>query len=238
MSRLPSEQELARRREDVLTRIREAALRSGRDPSRVALLAVTKGHPAELVVAAAHAGFRLFGENRVAEGARKIEAIRPRFPDLVWRLIGPLQTNKAKAALQWFSAIESLDRERLASRLEGLLAAEGRRMPVLLEVNVGREETKSGARPEEIEDLARAAFGCPHLDVRGLMAVPPFDPEPESARPHFRELAEIRNRLSGRFGRPLPELSIGMSHDFEVAIEEGSTEVRIGTALFGPRGAA
>jgi len=235
LSDLPSEDELARRRQEVLSRIADAARRRGRDPKDVALLAVTKGHAAELVRRAAAAGFALFGENRVAEGSGKIAAVRELFPDLTWRLIGPLQTNKAKAALQYFSAIESLDRERLAARLEGLLAAEGRRLPVLLEVNVGREATKSGVSPEDAESLGRAALACPHLDVRGVMAVPPFDDDPERSRPYFRELRGIRDRLEKGLGVALPELSIGMSHDFEVAVEEGSTEVRIGTALFGPR---
>ena len=235
MKDLPSEDELSTRRERIFSRIAAAAHRRGRDAGDVTLLAVTKGHPAELVLRAARAGFRLFGENRVAEGARKIEAVAPEFPGLVWRLIGPLQTNKAKAALQWFSAIESLDRERIAARLESLLAAEDRTVPVLLEINIGGEETKSGARPEEAESLARAALACPHLEVRGLMAVPPYDADPELSRPFFRELRGIRDRLADRLQRPLPELSIGMSHDFEVAVEEGATEVRVGTALFGRR---
>jgi pyridoxal phosphate enzyme (YggS family) len=232
---LPSVDDLVRRRAEVLARIAAAAHRVGRDPGEVALLAVTKTHPVELVLRAAESGFRLFGENRVAEGAGKIPAVREQFPDAVWRLIGPLQTNKAKAALQYFSAIESLDRERLAARLETLLAAEGRRLPVLLEVNVGKETTKSGAAPEDAETLARAAAACAHLDVRGLMAVPPYTDDPELSRPDFRELRKLRERLQERLGVPLPELSIGMSHDFEVAVEEGSTEVRLGTVLFGPR---
>lgn len=199
-------------------------------------MAATKAQSAETVAGAARAGVRLFGENRVQEGAGKIEALREEFPDLEWRLIGPLQSNKAKTALQYFRVVESLDRERLAARLEGLLAeADGRTLPVLLEINVGREESKSGALPEEIERLCGAALSCAHLEVRGLMAVPPFDPDPETSRPHFRRVREIRDGLARRFGRPFPELSIGMSHDFEVAVEEGSTEVRIGTALFGPR---
>lgn len=237
MTGLPTPEDLGRRREEVLSRITAAAERAGRNRADVSLLAVTKGHSDELVRRAVRAGFLLFGENRVAEGTRKIEAVRAEFPALVWRLIGPLQTNKAKAALQWFSAIETVDRERLAARIEGLLAAEGRRMPVLLEVNVGHEATKSGAPPERAEDLARAALLCRHLDVRGLMTVPPFDPDPERARPFFRQLRETRDRLQEKLGHPLPELSMGMSHDFEVAVEEGSTEVRIGTALFGERAA-
>ncbi|HZI66433.1 MAG TPA: YggS family pyridoxal phosphate-dependent enzyme [Thermoanaerobaculia bacterium] len=233
----PTAEELGRRRHEVLSRIGAAAGRARRAAADVTLLAVTKGHPESLVRSAARAGLRLFGENRVAEGAGKIEAVRAEFPGLVWRLIGPLQTNKAKAALQWFSAIETVDRERLAARIEALLAAEGRRMPVLLEVNVGLEATKSGASPERASDLARAALACPHLDVRGLMTVPPFDADPERARPFFRQLRETRDRLQDELGHPLPELSMGMSHDFEVAVEEGSTEVRIGTALFGERAA-
>jgi pyridoxal phosphate enzyme (YggS family) len=238
LSGLPGEEELASRRAEIRSRIARAAERAGRAGEDVALLAVTKGHPAELVVRAARAGFTLFGENRVAEGARKIEAVRGDFPALVWKLIGPLQSNKARAALQFFSAIESLDRERLAARLEDLLAAEGRRMPVLLEVNVGMEPSKWGASPEAVEALARSALAFPHLEVRGLMAIPPFDPDPERARPYFRRLREIRDRLADVSGRAMPELSMGMSHDFEVAVEEGATEVRVGTALFGPRNAA
>lgn len=220
----------------VLTqRISRAAEKAGRDPSGVTLLAVTKGHPAEVVVQAARAGLRLFGENRVSEGVAKIEAASAVFSGLTWRLIGSLQTNKAKRALQYFSAVESLDRERLASRLEALLAAEGRTLPVLLELNLGQEPTKSGAAPEAVQALAAAILAQPHLDLRGVMTVPPWTEDPEGARPFFRRLVEIRDRLSDRFGRPLPEVSIGMSHDFEVAVEEGSTEVRLGTALFGPR---
>jgi hypothetical protein len=233
-----SAQEIAARRDAVLTRIARAAERARRDPDEVSLLAVTKTHSAEVVRRAALSGMTLFGENRVAEGAGKIQALSAEFPSLEWRLIGPLQTNKAKPALEYFSVIESLDRERLATRLEGLLAAEDRQFPVLIELNLGGEETKSGTPPEQAETLAAAALALPHLEVRGLMAVPPFTPDPEGARPYFRRLREIRDRLADRFGRPFPELSMGMSHDFEVAVEEGSTEVRIGTALFGERSGA
>jgi len=173
----------------------------------------------------------------VAEGISKIEALRGEFPGLVWRLIGPLQTNKARAALQWFDMVETLDRERLATRVAGILPAEAPPYPVLLEVNIGGESTKSGVAPEQLESLARAAIALGRLDVRGLMTVPPFDEDPESARPHFRRLAALRDQLADRLGRPFPELSMGMSHDFEVAVEEGATEVRVGTALFGERAA-
>jgi len=230
-----SADDIARRREQVLERIARAAERRGRDPACVLLLAVVKSHPAELVRNAARAGLTLFGENRVAEGRAKIEAVREDFPHLTWRLIGPLQTNKAKPALQYFSAVESLDRERLAARLETLLAPEGKRLPVLLEFNLGGEPTKSGAPPEKADELARAVLSFQHLDLRGVMCVPPFSEDPEGARSYFRRLIAIRDRLADSCGRPFPEVSMGMSHDFEVAVEEGSTEVRIGTALFGAR---
>jgi len=202
------------------------------------MLAVTKGHGASVVEAAAAAGQLLFGENRVAEGAEKIAATRPQWPDLDWKLIGSLQTNKAAAALQYFSALESLDRQRLVERLERLLSGGERRLPVWIEVNLGEETSKSGIAPGQVEPLVASALAAPHLDVRGLMAVPPFDPEPESSRPYFRRLRELSVRLADRFGRSFAELSMGMSHDFEVAVEEGSTEVRLGTFLFGPRAAA
>jgi pyridoxal phosphate enzyme (YggS family) len=229
--------DFATRRAAILERIARAAERSRRDPSEISLLAVSKTHPASSVAAAARAGQSLFGENRVAEGVEKIEALRLNFPGLVWKLIGPLQTNKAKPALQWFSMVETLDRERLAVRLAGLLPPDAPPYPVLLEVNVAGEQTKSGASPDAVESLAAAVLGLGRFDVRGLMTVPPYDDDPELARPHFRRLRELRDRLAGRFGRSFPDLSMGMSHDFEVAVEEGATEVRVGTALFGARGA-
>jgi pyridoxal phosphate enzyme (YggS family) len=230
-----SSEQIGDRRERLLASIASAAQRVGRDPAEVAILAVTKTHPVETVRNAARAGITRFGENRVSEGAAKIEALRGEFPALEWRLIGPLQTNKAKPALQYFAVVESLDRERLAARLDALLAEGGRRLPVLLEFNLGDEVSKSGASAKTAEGLAAAALGFLHLDVRGVMAVPPFTADPEAARPYFRQLRQIRERLSDRFGRPFPEISMGMSHDFEVAVEEGATQVRIGTALFGPR---
>ncbi len=234
----PDAGEIARRRDDILASIAAAAARAHRRTEEVVLMAVSKTQSAGVVLLAARAGITRFGENRVQEGAAKAEALRAEFPDLEWRLIGPLQTNKARTALQWFRAIETLDRERLAARLEALQTQKGGTLPVLLEINVGREESKAGALPEDAPRLFEAALACPHLDVRGLMAVPPYDPDPEKSRPYFRELNSLRDGLAERFGRPLPELSMGMSHDFPVAVEEGSTEVRIGTALFGPRGPA
>ena len=230
-------EDIAARRARALETIAQAAERAGRRAGDVALMAVTKTQSADTVRNAVRAGLVLFGENRVQEGTAKIEALGTGFPSISWRLIGPLQSNKAKSALQWFSALETLDRERLATRLEAILAEAwpGRKLPVLLEVNVGGEASKSGISPEDAPRLLEAALACPHLDVRGLMAVPPYDEDPGKSRPHFRTLSTLRDRLAADFGRPLPELSMGMSHDFAVAVEEGSTEVRIGTALFGPR---
>jgi pyridoxal phosphate enzyme (YggS family) len=233
-----SQDEIVERRAAALLTIAQAAEKSGRSAGDVALLAVTKGQPAEVVRRAARAGCLLFGENRVAEAVEKIQAVRPEFPNLTWKLIGPLQTNKAALALQCFAMVESVDRQRLAQRLERLLEGSSLTLPVLLEVNLAAEATKAGARPEDAPALARAIEACPHLTLRGLMAVPPFDPDPELARPFFRQLRELRDRIAGSIGRDLPEISAGMSHDFSVAIEEGSTEVRLGTALFGPREAA
>ncbi|HWZ85953.1 MAG TPA: YggS family pyridoxal phosphate-dependent enzyme [Thermoanaerobaculia bacterium] len=229
--------EIAGRRESILEAIARAAAKAGRRADGVTLMAVTKGHGVETVRNAARAGLALFGENRVQEAAAKIAALGPEFAGLSWRLIGPLQTNKAKSALQWFAGVESLDRERLAVRLEGLLAEApgGRTLPVLLEINLGGEASKSGVAPEEASRLLESALRCPHLDARGVMAVPPYDADPEKSRPHFRRLVETRDRLAAEFSRPLPEISMGMSHDFAVAVEEGATQVRVGTALFGPR---
>jgi pyridoxal phosphate enzyme (YggS family) len=233
-----STDQIAERRDDILRRIARAAQRRGRDPAGVLLLAVTKSHPADVVRKAAAAGLTHFGENRVAEAGAKIEALGEESESLIWRLVGPLQTNKAKPALQYFSAVESLDRQRLAVKLNSLLAAQERRLPVLIELNLGGEASKSGAPPEAAADLAAAVLDLPRLDLRGLMAVPPQRKDPEEARTDFRRLVEIRDRLQDRFGRAFPEVSMGMSQDFEVAVEEGSTEVRLGTVLFGSRGPA
>ena len=226
---------VAQRREQVLEAIARAASRAGRPAGDIALMAVTKTQPPDAVALAARAGIVRFGENRVQEGVAKIAALPAEFSELEWRLIGPLQTNKARTALQWFGVVETLDRERLAARLEATLAETGETLPVLLEINLGGEASKAGVSPSELDRLCETALGCPHLEVRGVMAVPPYDADPAKSRPYFRQLAAIRDGLTRRFGRPFPELSMGMSHDFEVAVEEGATEVRIGTALFGPR---
>ena len=221
-------------------RIDQAARRAGRDPNEVLLMAVTKTQPASLIREAYQAGLRLFGENRVQEYAGKSDSLRD-LPDAEWRMIGHLQTNKALAAVELFHAIDSVDSARLARKLNDAAAQLKQKLPILIEVNVGGESAKSGLRPgaEELEELLRLAPELDHLEIRGLMTVPPYSGDPEAARPYFRMLRELRDRISAR---QLPQirmdsLSMGMSHDFEIAIEEGSTCVRVGTAIFGERSA-
>lgn len=218
----------------VRLRIDEAARAAARDPADITLIAVSKTHPASVVDAAVAAGAAELGENRVQEAAEKKPGVRP----ARWHLIGPLQRNKAKLALEIFDVVHTVDRPKLVDRLGFLLDEHwpDRTLQVLLEVNVGDEPQKAGVAPDEVGRLLDAARAVDQLEVRGLMAIPPFGDDPEASRPYFRELRSVRDRLQDRSGHRLPELSMGMSHDFEVAIAEGATMVRVGTAIFGPRG--
>lgn len=215
-------------------RITEAALRAGRDPGSVQLMGVTKTVRPEFIRKAYDAGLRLFGENYVQEGLGKIEMLPP---DAKWRMIGHLQSNKAKKAAQHFSAVDSLDRPSLAEALNKAATDAGRRLEVLIEVNLGDESTKSGCGPDEAVTLAGRAGEWPALAISGLMALPPYLDDPEEVRPFFRELRELGNRIAGLGiqGVSMRHLSMGMSHDFEAAVEEGATLVRVGTAIFGAR---
>jgi pyridoxal phosphate enzyme (YggS family) len=219
---------------EVRQRIAAAAAAFRCDPSEITLIAVSKNFPADAVAQAVAAGATDIGENRVQEAAAK----RPGVPPATWHLIGPLQRNKAAAALATFDVIHTVDRHEIAERLELLLERDwpGRRLRVLMEVNIGCEPQKAGVLPEEAAALAAAILGHDRLELRGLMAIPPFGDHPEASRPHFRALRELRDRLADRLGHALPELSMGMSLDFEVAVEEGATMVRVGTAIFGDRG--
>jgi pyridoxal phosphate enzyme (YggS family) len=219
-------------------RIAAAARRAGRKPNEIALMAVSKTHPPERIREAYEAGLRLFGENRVQEFASKIGALQ-NLPDVVWHMIGHLQTNKASKTVELFNAVDSVDSLKLAEKLDAAARQLGKKLTVLIEINVGGEAAKSGTAPDspELEELLLAA---PHLDglqFRGLMTVPPFTDDPQAARPYFRKLRELRDAIAAR---KLPSvsmdvLSMGMSHDFELAIGEGSTCVRVGTAIFGKR---
>ena len=222
----------------VRERIAAAAGRGGRQPEHIALMAVSKTFPADRIRQAYDAGLRLFGENRVQEFSGKAEALRD-LRDAEWHLIGHLQTNKAGKAVELFEAVDSVDSLRLAQRLNASAQQLWKRLAVLIEINVGGESAKSGVAPEsnELVELLGAAPRLEHLEFGGLMTVPPFSDDPQQARPYFRKLREIRDQI---VSRKLPSvrmevLSMGMSHDFEVAIEEGSTCVRVGTAIFGER---
>jgi pyridoxal phosphate enzyme (YggS family) len=222
----------------VRSSIDAAAHRAGRTPAEVTLMAVSKTFPANCIGEAYAAGIRLFGENRVQEFAGKAESLRD-LRDAEFHLIGHLQSNKASKAAEIFGAVDSADSVRLARRLDEAAARLGKKLAVLIEINVGGEEQKSGLTPTspELEELLSAAPSLESLEVRGLMTIPPYTEDPEGARPYFRALRELRDRLASRNlpGIGLDVLSMGMSHDFEVAVAEGSTCVRVGTAIFGAR---
>ncbi|HVB85919.1 MAG TPA: YggS family pyridoxal phosphate-dependent enzyme [Candidatus Dormibacteraeota bacterium] len=221
----------------VRERIARAAERAGRRAEEITLVAVSKTFPAEAIRAAYEAGVRHFGENRLQE----FEAKRGVLADLqgvTWHMIGHVQGNKARKVAELFGRVDSINRFSLAETLDAAIAegARGERLPVLIEVKLGGEETKTGAEEASLAQLADDVMQkCPDLELRGVMAIPPYAEDPERARPYFRRLRELRDELQRKIARELPALSTGMSHDFEVAIEEGATEVRIGTAIFGER---
>ena len=201
-------------------------------------MAVTKTHPPERIREAYESGLRLFGENRVQEFAGKAAALA-NLVDPDWHMIGHLQTNKAAKAVELFGAVDSVDSVKLAEKLDAAAKNFGKKLAVLIEINVGGEAAKSGVAPDsqELQELLQAAPRLDALVFRGLMTVPPFTDNPDEARPYFRKLHELRNTIAARKlpGVGMDVLSMGMSHDFEVAIEEGSTCVRVGTAIFGER---
>jgi len=219
-------------------RISAAARRAGRNPADIALMAVCKTFPAKAIIEAYAAGHRLFGENRVQEFTEKYPAVA-NLPDARFHMIGHLQSNKAAKAAEIFHAVDSVDSVKLAQRLNDAAQTLNHTLEVLIEVNVGGEEAKSGLSPEspDIAAILTQASQWKHLNIRGLMTVPPFTEDPEGARPYFRKLRELRGRLAAQnyANVSLDILSMGMSHDFEIAIEEGSTCVRIGTGIFGVR---
>ena len=221
---------LARVRE----RIARACERAGRRPDEITIVAVSKTFSVAAIRAAHDAGLRHFGENRIQEFEAKHAQVRA-FVDSVWHFIGNLQSNKAQRAVHLFDRIDSVDSISLAQKLDLAAAPADKRMPVLIEVRLSHETTKSGVAEGDLASLADAIGRMPCLKLRGLMTIPPYSGDPEAARPYFRKLRELRDGLCQQLGVPLPALSMGMSHDFEVAIKEGATEIRIGTALFGER---
>jgi hypothetical protein len=226
---------LADNLEKVQQRIRAACDRADREPNSVTLLAVSKTHPPETIKAAADCGQIFFGENKVQEAKAKI----PLCPGkLRWHFIGHLQSNKCRDAVELFEMIQSVDSLTLAQEINRRAEQAAKRMPVLMEVNVAGEASKFGYQPERLLVELKEINLLPRLEIRGLMTVPPWSPEAEESRPHFRRLRELKQRAEQVLGAPLPHLSMGMSGDFEMAIEEGATIVRVGTALFGPRAKA
>ncbi|NPA54549.1 MAG: YggS family pyridoxal phosphate-dependent enzyme [Aquificae bacterium] len=215
--------------------IKKAAEKSGRNPDEIIILAASKTQPVEKIIQAYEAGIRYFGENRVQEGMKKIDQLKEKLPEAHWHLIGGLQTNKAKYAVRYFELIHSLDRKELADELDKRAGKLGKKQDVLIEVNIGEEETKYGVKPENLKELFEYSIRKENLNILGLMCIPPYFEDKEKSRPYFRQLREMKEDLEKTFSVSLPHLSMGMSHDFDVAIEEGATIVRIGTAIFGER---
>jgi pyridoxal phosphate enzyme (YggS family) len=219
-------------------RIAAAAQRAGRSPEEITLMGVSKTFPVESIREAYAAGLRVFGENRVQEFSGKVSALRD-MADVEWHLIGHLQTNKAGKAVELFDAVDSVDSVRMAEKLNSIAAGANKTLSALIEINVGGESAKSGVTPgsDELELILQGALRWGNLTIRGLMTVPPYTEDPEGSRAYFRQLRQIRDGIAARglskIGMAV--LSMGMSHDFEVAIEEGSTCVRVGTAIFGER---
>jgi len=220
----------------VREQISDAARQAGRTPEEILLIGVSKTHPAEVVRAAYTAGLRHFGENRVQEWEGKLPALT----DLqgTWHLIGHLQSNKAARAAKTFHSIDSVDDWALAQRLDRAQAEKqnGEKLRLLIEVHLGGEESKSGVSETDLPGLAERVAGCEHLQLAGVMCIPPFRENAEEVRPFFAVLRKLRDALEPRLGLKLPTLSMGMSHDFVAAIAEGATEIRLGNAIFGARG--
>jgi hypothetical protein len=218
--------------EEIRGRLTAAAERAGRDPASVRLVAVSKTYPAEAVAAATSTGQRIFGESRVQDARDKIPACPS---GLEWHFIGHLQKNKVRQALPLFPFFHSIDSAALAGAIDRIAGETGAKAQGLLEVNISGEESKHGFTPDELRAQFPALAKLPHLRIRGLMTMAPYSDNPEDARPVFRKLRELRDELQSAHQHPLPELSMGMSGDFEPAIEEGATLVRVGSSIFGTR---
>jgi pyridoxal phosphate enzyme (YggS family) len=223
---------LAENLDSIQQRIRAACERAGRNPDSVTLLAVTKGQPPEAVNEAGKLGLTFFGENKIQEAKAKIPLSSGK---LRWHFIGHLQTNKCRDAVELFEFIQGVDSLHLAQEISKRAEQAGKNIPILLEVNLAGEASKFGYRPDTLAAELNQINSLPRIAIHGLMTVPPWTSNAENVRPVFRQLRELKERAEQVLGAPLPHLSMGMSGDFEVAIEEGATIVRIGTALFGPR---
>ena len=225
------------RLETIHQRIAEAAHRAGRDPSEVKLLGASKQVEPERVLKAIELGVKDIGENRVQEAEAKFNHLASLRRSATWHMIGTLQSNKVRPALELFDVIQPVNNLRLAKRIDNVAGESQRQVPIYIEVNLGQEESKTGVAPDQVMEMAEAIAECEHLRLAGLMAVPPLLENPEDLRPYFKKLRELRDRLNelSPFDQELLGLSMGMTHDYEVAIEEGSTMIRLGTAIWGPR---
>lgn len=217
----------------VRERVTRTAERAGRSADEITIVAVSKTFPAKSILAAYDAGLRHFGENRVQEWEAKQSELADL--DATRHFIGHLQSNKVLRVARLFDRVDSVDSDSLAQKLNVAASEAKRRLPILIEVRLSNEPAKSGAFEVDLLRLAEVVFQLPNLDLLGLMTIPPYFDDPTQARPYFRKLRQLRDDLSRPLGKPLPVLSMGMSHDFEVAIEEGATEIRIGTDIFGER---
>ncbi len=230
---MPDATDIAENLRAIRKRIAAAATRSGRDPGDVTLVAVSKTFPADAVRAAVDAGQTVFGENKVQEGIDKV----PVLPDsLEWHLIGHLQSNKIRKALPLFAWIETVDSLKRARQIDRVAAELGLRPRLLLQVNIGGDDAKFGYSVEGVRADLEPLLALEHVAIRGLMTIPPLEDDPGATRGHFAGLRELRDQLETATGASLPELSMGMSHDFEIAVEEGATFVRVGSSIFGRRG--
>ena len=225
--------DIASNLERLSAKIESIARGCGRNPAEIRLLAVSKTFSADCVKQAHQWGQTLFGENRVQEAEEKIPSLD--LPELEWHLIGPLQSNKARRAAQLFDVIHTLDRLKIVRKLNSCAQEMGKIVRVLVEVKLGAEPQKHGLPPQEVMDMVEQVDSMPGLQLQGLMAIPPYQEEAEGSRPYFRQMADLLAEINGRRQQPLKELSMGMSHDYRVAIEEGATLLRIGTSIFGRR---
>ena len=219
--------------EHLQKKIHRVTLNCGRNPATVKLMAVSKKFPIQQIKTALVTGQRLFGENRVQEAEEKILELAN--PNVEWHLIGPLQSNKAARAVELFDVIQTLDRTKIANKVNDLALKSGKVMKVFIEVNIGEEPQKHGVPSAQIPKMVRLVDNMKGLDLLGLMVIPPYHSDPEYSRPYFRQLARTLTEINRWRDKPLEGLSMGMSHDYRVAIEEGSTLIRIGTAIFGAR---
>lgn len=221
--------------EKIYETIRKSAEKVGRNPNEIILLGASKTQPVEKIIEAYNAGLKYFGENKVQEGMKKIDKLKPKYSDIHWHFIGGLQTNKAKYVVKYFELIHSVDRKSLVDEIDKRAKKIDKVQECLIEVNIGDEETKYGVNPEDLEELYEYCLSKENIKILGLMCIPPYSEDKEQSRRYFIKLRELKEKLENKYKVKLPHLSMGMSDDFDIAIEEGATIVRVGTAIFGER---